>query len=336
MTGIYKITNKLNGKSYIGQSIHCGRRLDEHCTGDQFIDQTIQVEGIQNFNFEILKEVKKEELSYWEDYYIIKYNTMFPNGYNKRWNCSGEIRREIEKELKKDEGKKTHLILREEDYDDIIYEDNNITFKEYNTKIYSKDFVYFPTSHSKTFKNCNLRLFGCLQILTGPDSQNFCIDKIDLSFQKLKRETSLSVEKVRDDFYDLYNNNLFTICSISGEKDRNKITCKQDFINTFKKMTPFSYIKLLIDNTQLKIKKDDFIKLFSFNDYYLKVYLYLIENKHKGKYTYAELRNVINLSQNVVNNQKIYSILEILAFLNLIEFEVKGTYNNIIFTINVL
>lgn len=29
MAGIYKITNKLNGKSYIGQSIHCDKRLDE-------------------------------------------------------------------------------------------------------------------------------------------------------------------------------------------------------------------------------------------------------------------------------------------------------------------
>ena len=88
MIGIYKITNKLNGKSYIGQSVHCGKRLDEHFKGDLFIDQTIQLEGIENFTFEILKIVPREELSYWEDYYIKEYNTMFPNGYNKRWNTS--------------------------------------------------------------------------------------------------------------------------------------------------------------------------------------------------------------------------------------------------------
>ena len=33
MIGIYKITNKFSGKSYIGQSIHWGKRLDEHCNG---------------------------------------------------------------------------------------------------------------------------------------------------------------------------------------------------------------------------------------------------------------------------------------------------------------
>ena len=100
MIGIYKITNKLNGKSYIGQSIHCGKRLDEHCKGKQYIDNIIKQEGIENFHFEILKTISnKNELCYWEDYYIIKYNTYFPNGYNKRWNCEKNIRNNIKKEL---------------------------------------------------------------------------------------------------------------------------------------------------------------------------------------------------------------------------------------------
>lgn len=104
MIGIYKITNKLNNKSYIGQSIHCGKRLDEHCKGNQLIDEIIQLEGIENFTFEIMKQVKEEEkkeLSYWEDYYIIKYNTLFPNGYNKKWNCNKAQRRQIQDAIKK-------------------------------------------------------------------------------------------------------------------------------------------------------------------------------------------------------------------------------------------
>lgn len=100
MIGIYKITNKLNGKSYIGQSIHCGERFDQHCGNiNQLIDQTIQKEGIENFTFEILKVLENQnELNYWEDYYIIQYNTIFPNGYNKRWNISYKDRCLIEKE----------------------------------------------------------------------------------------------------------------------------------------------------------------------------------------------------------------------------------------------
>lgn len=99
MIGIYKITNKNNNKSYIGQSIHCGKRLDEHSKGEQFIDEIIQLEGIENFDFNILKEVDKEELNYWEDYYIIKYNTLFPNGYNRKMNTNKDIQKEIKKLL---------------------------------------------------------------------------------------------------------------------------------------------------------------------------------------------------------------------------------------------
>lgn len=113
MIGIYKITNKLNGKSYIGQSIHCGKRFDEHCKGKQLIDEIIQIDGIENFTFTIIKEVNKNDLSYWEDYYIIKYNTFIPNGYNKRWNCSKEIRNTIEKQI---ENEMSEYIINDKNY----------------------------------------------------------------------------------------------------------------------------------------------------------------------------------------------------------------------------
>lgn len=108
MIGIYRITNKLNGKSYVGQSIHCGKRLDEHSKGNQLIDEIIQLEGIENFNFEILKEVERNELNYWEDYFIIKYETMFPSGYNKKWNSSVGERKEIEQSLIEEKTLKQH------------------------------------------------------------------------------------------------------------------------------------------------------------------------------------------------------------------------------------
>ena len=46
MIGIYRIINKLNNKSYIGQSVHCGKRLDEHSKGTQLIDNLDGLDSI--------------------------------------------------------------------------------------------------------------------------------------------------------------------------------------------------------------------------------------------------------------------------------------------------
>jgi len=65
MIGIYKYTNKINGHSYIGQSIHIFERKHEHeykalhlYQGNDEYNKTlyraIRKYGIENFDFEIL------------------------------------------------------------------------------------------------------------------------------------------------------------------------------------------------------------------------------------------------------------------------------------------
>lgn len=55
MIGIYKITNRINGKSYVGQSINMEKRFKEHLyKQDTYIDRAIHKYGKDNFNFEIL------------------------------------------------------------------------------------------------------------------------------------------------------------------------------------------------------------------------------------------------------------------------------------------
>lgn len=95
MIGIYKYTNKTNGHCYIGQSINIERRKSSHLTSafnsntsdynSQF-HQAIRKYGINNFDFEILAELSKEEYSkeFLDELekFFIKYYDSFKNGYN--------------------------------------------------------------------------------------------------------------------------------------------------------------------------------------------------------------------------------------------------------------
>ena len=88
MQGIYKITNKENGKVYIGQASNLQERISEH-KQQRFvpIDMWINVLGIDKFNFEILEEgtYTTEELDNKEQYYIEQYDARNENkGYNKQ------------------------------------------------------------------------------------------------------------------------------------------------------------------------------------------------------------------------------------------------------------
>ena len=62
MIGIYKITNKINGHSYIGQSIHIEERFREHKSKYNWnreknkpLYQAFQKYGLDNFSFEIIE-----------------------------------------------------------------------------------------------------------------------------------------------------------------------------------------------------------------------------------------------------------------------------------------
>lgn len=90
MTGIYKITNKINGKSYIGQSTNIAKRWSHHLAVAQndkysqqqwYIHRAIRKYGKENFIFEVLEECPKELLNEREIYWIAKFDT-YNNGYN--------------------------------------------------------------------------------------------------------------------------------------------------------------------------------------------------------------------------------------------------------------
>ena len=92
MTGIYKITNKINGKCYIGQAIDIKRRWNDH-RKEAFnphshcyeypLYRAMRKYGIGHFKFEIIEECLQEELNDKEIFYIAKYNAYGDGGYNQ-------------------------------------------------------------------------------------------------------------------------------------------------------------------------------------------------------------------------------------------------------------
>lgn len=82
--GIYKITNKINGHSYIGQSVNIYERWHSHKYADcksSVIHSAIKKYRVENFNFEILERCPREQLNEREIYWIEYYNT-YKDGYN--------------------------------------------------------------------------------------------------------------------------------------------------------------------------------------------------------------------------------------------------------------
>lgn len=102
-TGIYKITNKVNGSAYIGLSIDVETRWQSHrnrafnSNGKEYekaLYRAIRKYGLDNFTFEILEECSEEQLKDRETYWISFYDT-YNNGYNEtpggdRINVGGE------------------------------------------------------------------------------------------------------------------------------------------------------------------------------------------------------------------------------------------------------
>lgn len=95
---IYKITNTVNKKCYIGVTteVNPNRRWRNHKSsiraniGCPFLQTAFKKHGEDAFKFEVLIICFDEDVFKFENDYIVKYNSMIPNGYNA---AEGGIRR---------------------------------------------------------------------------------------------------------------------------------------------------------------------------------------------------------------------------------------------------
>jgi group I intron endonuclease len=87
---IYLWTNKNTNKHYVGQTINPEQRKASHICeaftrgSDYYFHRSLRKHGLDAFTYEVLEEdVFPENLNDRENYYIDKYNSIWPNGYNQ-------------------------------------------------------------------------------------------------------------------------------------------------------------------------------------------------------------------------------------------------------------
>jgi group I intron endonuclease len=106
VTGIYKITNLINEKVYIGQSINIEKRFISYknlrnCKRQKKIYASLNFYGIENHTFEIIKECCIKELNYYERHYQEYYNVLGDLGLNLKYTKTNDKSGSLSDETRK-------------------------------------------------------------------------------------------------------------------------------------------------------------------------------------------------------------------------------------------
>lgn len=157
MIGIYKITNQINNKSYIGQSTCIEKRWKKHIKVanspsdpgyDYPLYRAIRKYGIDNFSFEIVEECLQEELNE-KEYYWIKHYQTIDSGYNQKEGGYSASWQKITPEMLNDI---TNRLLNNESQIDIANMHNlsEETISRINWgKMWNRDDLLYPLQISK-------------------------------------------------------------------------------------------------------------------------------------------------------------------------------------------
>lgn len=120
--GIYKITNTVNGKIYIGQSINLNKRIMGHKSvlskgkhQNSYLQHSFNKYGKDCFTFEIIEICESDNLNTRENYWIMLYKSHESEyGYNMDIPTSGEKKRIVSKATGKKISDSKRMFTKEE------------------------------------------------------------------------------------------------------------------------------------------------------------------------------------------------------------------------------
>lgn len=103
---VYKVTNQLNNKCYVGY--HITKNLGDGYLGSgTYIKRAVEKIGKDNFTRTILEHCSTDNVLEREQYWIKKLNVRSPNGYNLTDGGDGSLGRILSEETKRKIGKKS-------------------------------------------------------------------------------------------------------------------------------------------------------------------------------------------------------------------------------------
>ena len=116
---IYLWTNSITNKHYIGQTIHPDQRKRNHIHealvrgSDYYFHRSLRKHGLDAFTYTVLEDnVERDKLNERENFYINKYNSIWPNGYNQ---CEANSLDEIAIQKMSDTKRKQWQMMSEDD-----------------------------------------------------------------------------------------------------------------------------------------------------------------------------------------------------------------------------
>ena len=98
---VYKITNILNGKIYVGQTKQAlEQRFMQHLHANSPLGQAMRQCGADNFTIEIIEHCEtQEQLNEREKFRIRVLNSTVPNGYNLSQGGGGKSKEFIQRQV---------------------------------------------------------------------------------------------------------------------------------------------------------------------------------------------------------------------------------------------
>jgi group I intron endonuclease len=289
---VYKFTNKINGKIYVGQTIQAlEKRVKNHIkeskkNNNRPILNAIKKHGIENFDIEIIDTaLTHEELDIKEIKWIKELNCLTPNGYNVlgggqfKIKTTEEFGKRISEGLKNSE--KWNTIKNSEEYKNkmLVYFSGSNKGKKFNEehrlKIWNanKDRILeFNESTSKKWiiveKNNNiLRLTGI---------EKYCKEKKIDRGNMSRLSKKLNLGKIANRYYGIY---CFSDC---GQTDKEILDIVENLDSHFHFETIFYNKK---SNKTIILKRSEFNDFCKCNNLDYSNFLKLIKGifkSHKG------------------------------------------------------